>query len=134
LLEGTVVRLRIAFSQQATHALFAMGWIVAALGLLLSFWGIATFHRAHTSMFPYATANALVQGGPYRFTRNPMYIGATVSYTGVAIAMNVLWPILLVPVVLWLLSRFVIQVEERYLGERFGDAYADYRRRVRRWM
>lgn len=133
-LEGAVVRIRLASTAPAIRALSTIGWTIALLGLALSLWGIATFHQAHTTMFPFERANALVERGPYRFTRNPMYVGGAVSYLGIAIAMNVVWPILLLPLVLWSLYSFVIRIEEKYLGELFGDAYTDYRRRVRRWI
>ena len=110
------------------------GWAIAILGLIFSFWGILTFQRAHTPMFPYGTAKRVVQNGPYRFTRNPMYVGGAITYVGIALAMNVIWPIVLLPLVLWSLFVFVISEEEKYLGELFGDDYAAYKRRVRRWI
>lgn len=116
------------------RTLASVGWGIALLGLLFSLWGIVTFQREHTPMFPYGRAQRVVQSGPYRFTRNPMYVGGVLSYVGIAVAMNVGWPILLLPLVLWGLFVFVIRAEERYLGELFGDEYAAYRRRVRRWI
>ena len=115
-------------------ALTLAGWTIAALGLVFSLWGVFTFQRAHTPMFPYGTAKRVVQTGPYRFTRNPMYIGGVITYVGIALAMNVIWPIVLLPLVLWALFIFVIRQEEKYLGELFGGEYAAYRRRVRRWL
>ena len=110
------------------------GWLVALLGFLVSLWGIATFGAACTTMFPFDPATQLVQAGPYRFTRNPMYVGGVVTYAGIAIAMNVVWPLILLPIVIANLYYFVIRAEERYLAERFGDAYVQYCRRVRRWL
>jgi protein-S-isoprenylcysteine O-methyltransferase Ste14 len=82
-------------------------------------------------MFPAAT---LVQHGPYRFSRNPMYVGLTLSYIGLALTLNTWWPLVLLPLVLLLLFRLVVQKEERHLSEKFGEAYEAYCRRVRRWV
>ena len=125
---------RIEIATPAPRWLGAAGWTVALLGLAFSLSGIATFGAAGTTMFPFEPARRLVMGGPYRFTRNPMYVGGVISYIGVAVAMNVAWPLLLLPLVILTLYWFVIRAEERYLLEMFGDAYAEYRARVRRWL
>jgi protein-S-isoprenylcysteine O-methyltransferase Ste14 len=85
-------------------------------------------------MFPFEPATRVVREGPYRFTRNPMYVGGTLTYIGIAIAMNVAWPLLLLPLVLWALFALVIREEERYLADAFGEDYASYRKSVRRWI
>ncbi|HMC56128.1 MAG TPA: isoprenylcysteine carboxylmethyltransferase family protein [Gemmatimonadaceae bacterium] len=121
-------------SGDTTQLLAPIGWTAAALGLALSLSGIASFQSASTPMFPFAPATRLVERGPYRFTRNPMYLGNAISYAGIAIAMNVVWPLLLLPLVMWTVSRFVIREEEKYLLATFGDEYSAYRRRVRRWL
>src|SRR5213593_2407995 len=92
-LEGAVARLRLVSAPSA--ALEWIGWTIAVAGLLVSLSGIVTFRRARTTMFPFQPATQLVQSGPYRFTRNPMYVGATLTYIGIAVAMNVGWPLLL---------------------------------------
>jgi protein-S-isoprenylcysteine O-methyltransferase Ste14 len=130
----SIVRIRIVQNDASERTLALVGWTVAILGLAFSLWGILTFQLAHTPMFPYGKATRVVQSGPYSFTRNPMYVGGAVSYIGIAIAMNMVWPIILLPLVLWGLFFFVIRQEERYLGELFGDEYADFRKRVRRWL
>lgn len=130
----SIVRIELVRSAAAEPALTTVGLLVAGLGLLFSLSGIFTFRRAHTPMFPYGRATRVVQTGPYAFTRNPMYVGGAVSYVGIAIAMNVVWPIILLPLVLWALYAFVIRMEEQYLGELFGEEYAAYRARVRRWI
>jgi protein-S-isoprenylcysteine O-methyltransferase Ste14 len=63
-----------------------------------------------------------------------MYVGGTLTYIGIAVAMNVAWPLLLLPLVLWALYVTVIREEERYLADAFGEDYASYRKRVRRWI
>ena len=112
-----------ALHSEHLDAAVLIGTAVALLGFFFSLSGILAFGRADTPMFPFKPARALVQTGPYRFTRNPMYVGAIITYVGVAIAMNVVWPIILLPLVLAGLYRFVIRVEERYLHELFGSEY-----------
>ena len=110
------------------------GLIVGVLGLALSVWGAATFRRAGTAVIPMHPATRLVTHGPYRFTRNPMYLGLTLGYVGIAIVMNVTWPLILLPGVLFALYGLVIRKEERYLADAFGEQYGTYRARVRRWI
>ncbi|HKI04807.1 MAG TPA: isoprenylcysteine carboxylmethyltransferase family protein, partial [Thermoanaerobaculia bacterium] len=95
---------------------------------------LSLFWRARTAVMPNRPASSLVLVGPYRFSRNPMYTGLTGMYLGLAFWLNALWPLLLLPLVLLLLWKAVIQNEERYLSTAFGDSYADYCRRVRRWL
>lgn len=116
----------------AIQSAVGTGAIVA--GLALMFWGLLTFVRARTTVYPNSPARRLVEYGPYRFSRNPMYVGLTVAYLGLAIEINAVWPILMLPVVLAALVRFVIRREERHLEQVFGDEYRDYRARVRRFV
>jgi protein-S-isoprenylcysteine O-methyltransferase Ste14 len=93
-----------------------------------------TFRRAKTAIIPYQPATQLVESGPYKFTRNPMYTGMTLAYLGGTALLYSLWPLLLLPVVLTALMRLVVDREEAYLGHAFGSAYDDYRSRVRRFL
>jgi protein-S-isoprenylcysteine O-methyltransferase Ste14 len=111
-----------------------VGAILAALGFVLSAWGAITFRRADTPVIPKHDATRLVTHGPYRFTRNPMYVGLTLGYIGIALVMGVTWPLILLPMVLWALYDLVIRKEERYLADAFGEDYRTYRARVRRWI
>jgi len=111
-----------------------LAWILVALGCGLVAWAIFLFRRVRTSVMPNRPAASLVFEGPYRFSRNPMYTGVTAIYVGLALWRAALWPVVLLPAVLFLLWWIVIRKEERHLAETFGDDYADYRRRVRRWL
>jgi len=93
-----------------------------------------TFRRARTTVIPGRPANALVTSGPYQVTRNPMYVSFAALYIGATLALNSWWPAVLLPVVLFVIDRFVIRSEERYLASAFPREYADYRARVRRWL
>jgi protein-S-isoprenylcysteine O-methyltransferase Ste14 len=93
-----------------------------------------TFRRARTAILPTRPASQLVDGGPYRFTRNPMYTGLTTAYVGAAALLDSVWPLLLLPLVLAALVRLVVRREEAYLRGAFGAEYAAYQARVRRWL
>jgi protein-S-isoprenylcysteine O-methyltransferase Ste14 len=104
------------------------------LGLFVGFPAVLAFRRAATSPNPWRPATALVTSGPYRFTRNPMYLGMLLLYLGGSCWGNSLWPLFFLPLVLWVMQAGVIAREESYLEERFGEAYRQYRARVRRWL
>ncbi|MFA7257829.1 MAG: isoprenylcysteine carboxylmethyltransferase family protein [Kiritimatiellales bacterium] len=93
-----------------------------------------TFRQANTSMLPARRNRALITGGPFRFTRNPLYLGLVLLYAGVCLAAAAVWPLLFLPVVVALLHWIVILPEEKYLEDRFGDDYRAYKARVRRWV
>ena len=118
----------------ASRTVSTLAWVVIAAALLLMISGVVTFRRAGTAVIPHLPASRLVQSGPYRFTRNPMYTGFTIAYLGVTVLLRSAWPLLLLPVVLALLVKLVIRREEAYLASAFGAAYDDYRARVRRWL
>jgi protein-S-isoprenylcysteine O-methyltransferase Ste14 len=112
--------------------LFASAICVAAVALSAS--SVRMFRRSRTSIVPVRPATALVVSGPYRFTRNPMYVGLAMLTFGLALFMNTWWPILLLVPVVLVVQKFVILREEAYLTRRFGDDYVAYMRRVRRWV
>ena len=111
-----------------------IGLALIVVGFALMAWGIVTFHRRGTAVYPNQPASSLVTDGPYRFTRNPMYTGMTVAYLGGSLVVGSLWPIVLLPVVLVLLVRLVVRREEAYLENAFGKNYEVYRATVRRWL
>lgn len=111
-----------------------LAWTMVALGLALTTWALTLFRLARTSVMPNQPASTLVLKGPYRFSRNPMYAGLIVAYLGLALWRAALWPVLLLPLVLFLLWWAVIRKEELHLAEAFGRDYEEYRRRVRRWL
>jgi len=76
----------------------------------------------------------MIEEGPYRLSRNPLYVGLLAFYLALALLVPTVWGLVLFPVAVLLLFRGAIRPEERFLHERFGAAYDDYTRRVRRWL
>jgi len=111
-----------------------LGAVLFVLGTIIAGWGWFTFHRAGTTRVPGQLSTALVTWGPYRVTRNPMYVGLSLAYLGEAGLLRQLWPALLLAMTLAYLSWIVIPVEEGRLREVFGATYDAYRARVRRWI
>jgi protein-S-isoprenylcysteine O-methyltransferase Ste14 len=122
------------FGPGGRPALLLAGWLPGALGLGVMLWAMLTFRRARTSLLPFRPATAMVTSGPYRFSRNPMYLGLTLLYVGLSFLTRMAWPLVMLPFALWALTALVIRREEWYLAAEFGPAYADYRKRVRRWI
>lgn len=90
--------------------------------------------RAGTNVDPTKPTTVLVTEGPFKYTRNPLYLSLTLFYVGVATLVNALWTMLLLPTVLFVINRGVIDREERYLERKFGEQYIQYKGRVRRWI
>lgn len=113
-------------------------WAVAGLavlgGLALAALAMRRFRAAGTNVPTPLPATALVTEGPYRVSRNPIYLGLTLIYLGIGIAADSIWVLGLLVPVLVVLRYGVIAREERYLERKFGRAYRDYRARVRRWL
>ena len=110
------------------------GPLVFVLALALGVWAIDTMTRAGTNVPTNRPTTAIVESGPYRFTRNPIYMGMFGGLIGLGIAFDNLWLLaMLVPFAL-VIRYGVVAREEAYLERKFGDAYRSYRRRVRRWL
>lgn len=118
----------------AARALDWIGWVLVAAGTVLTGVSITLFARARTTIIPVGRAGSLVTWGPYRFTRNPMYLAQTLLYLGFAALFGFGWTALLLPLPMAFLDRFMIPFEERRLQEVFGQTYVDYCARVRRWL
>jgi protein-S-isoprenylcysteine O-methyltransferase Ste14 len=106
--------------------------IVAAIALFA--WALREFTRAETSPRPHEPTRAIVASGPFRFTRNPIYISFTLVQLGIALLARSGWILALVLPVLLFIRVGVIAREERYLERKFGDEYVRYKRGVRRWI
>ena len=110
------------------------GGALVALGLALDVAGFVTQRRAGTDPIPFRPTTRIVDHGPYRFTRNPMYVGFTLWTLGLGMLLDSGWVLLAAPLGVLLVDRFVVIREERYLEGKFGEEYLAYKRRVRRWL
>lgn len=110
------------------------GAIVFGAGTLLAGWSWILFQRAGTTRVPGQPSTALVTHGPYRLSRNPMYVGLALAYLGEAGMLKQLAPVLLLPLTLAYLDAWVIPVEEARLHEVFGGVYDAYGAGTRRWL
>src|SRR5713226_1578076 len=111
-----------------------LGAPVFALALALAAWAIVTITRAGSNVPTNRPTTAIVESGPYRFTRNPIYLGMFGGLVGLAIAFNNLWLLMMLVPFALVIRYGVVAREEAYLGRKFGDAYRGYRLRVRRWL
>lgn len=110
------------------------GIIIAGAILGLGLWAVITMRRTGQTENPYQPSTEIVDRGPFRFTRNPMYLQMVIACVGFAILLWNFWILLLTPLCAWALQKSAILPEERYLEDKFGETYLDYKRRVRRWL
>ena len=110
------------------------GGVLFALGAIIAGWGLFLFRKSRTTTVPGRLSSKLVTWGPYRFSRNPMYVGLTLAYVGEAGILKQLWPLPFLALTLAYLHWVVIPVEEARLTQAFGAQYEQYRTEVRRWL
>jgi protein-S-isoprenylcysteine O-methyltransferase Ste14 len=108
--------------------------IGVAVSLYMDGAAMSNFSKADTPAIPFKPTEALVTTGPYRFTRNPMYVGMAALYIALALVFGLLWAFAFLPFVILVIDRQVIAREEPYLERLFGQEYLDYKKRVRRWL
>ena len=111
-----------------------IGVMCVLVSLPLALATLRVLSRAHTPVDPMKPTTALVTEGPFRYSRNPIYVALTLLYVGVALLVNVWWILLLVVPVLLVIRYGVIAREEAYLTRKFGEAYRQYTAQVRRWL
>ena len=110
------------------------GIVVIGLTSVLALWAVHAMRAVGTSPNPARPTTALTFAGPYRFTRNPMYLAFAVMSAGVTAVANALWPLLSVPFIVLVIQRVAIPAEERYLAAKFGPEYLAFKARVPRWL
>lgn len=111
-----------------------LGALLIGCGVLCAASAFLAMRRARTPVDPYSPTTAIVSKGSYRYSRNPLYLGLALLYIALAAIANMLWPLLLLPLVIGVMQRGVISREERYLENKFGGAYLQYKAKVRRWL
>lgn len=110
------------------------GAILFTIGASFAGWSLIIFNRAHTTTTPGEKSRVLVTTGPYRISRNPMYVSLTLAYLGEAGMLVQVWPLLTLLLVLAYINRVVIPLEEGILREDFKGEYIKYTESVRRWL
>jgi protein-S-isoprenylcysteine O-methyltransferase Ste14 len=110
------------------------GWPLIGGALVLNMWFLRTIRDAEVPIRTDKPVPGLTTEGPFRYSRNPSYLALTMIYAGIAVLRNSLWAILLLPAVLLVIQREVIEREERYLERTFGEEYLDYKASVHRWV
>ena len=111
-----------------------LGWALIGIGLAGFTWALAAIWGHRTTVNPYKAASNLVTHGPFRYSRNPIYVSDWFVYAGAMLLLQTAWPLLLAPLVFLVMRYLVIAHEETHLQARFGAEYRDYRMRVRRWL
>jgi protein-S-isoprenylcysteine O-methyltransferase Ste14 len=111
-----------------------VGFLLVILGFFLGIAALITFRRAGTTANPRGRVTHLVTRGIYGFTRNPIYLGFLFIVIGISLDSGTYWGILLAPILVILFNRLVIQPEEEYLAQKFGEQFMIYKEKVRRWI
>jgi protein-S-isoprenylcysteine O-methyltransferase Ste14 len=110
------------------------GALIAVFAATLFIWSIRTFDSAGTPVPGNRPTTAIVKVGPYRFSRNPIYLAFSLFQTGIALGINDAWILVTLLPAIAVMSFVVIPREERYLEAHFGEEYARYKASVRRWL
>ncbi|MDL9979043.1 methyltransferase family protein [Microbacterium sp. ASV49] len=112
----------------------SLGGALVVLFVVWNGWALFLFARHGTGLMPGQPTTTIVQTGPYRVSRNPLYVGLLALYLGLALLIPTFWGLVLFPVAVLLTLWGSILPEERFLHEQFGADYDEYARRVRRWL
>jgi len=113
---------------------FWLGLLLLVFALAFGAWGRKTMHGAGTNISPLKPAISLVTTGPYRFSRNPVYVAITLLFLSLTMLLNTWWGVILLLPVLVILHWGVVRREEHYLGTKFGEEYRAYCSSVRRYL
>lgn len=122
------------FGSPLADILFAVGCLAVAAVVAIDVSAMRTLSRAGTTVMPNKGSAHLVTGGPFSFTRNPIYLANTMLVLGIGLISGIAWFVPLAFVAAFLTQKLAIEREERHLATRFGKKYADYAKRVRRWI
>ncbi len=111
-----------------------LGGVIVALALANDIWCAATFARLKTTILPHRAATQLATSGPFRFSRNPIYVSHVAVVLGLGLLLSSPFTVLMTPLLAFALQKLSVEPEERHLGAKFGAAYRAYVARTRRWL
>ncbi len=111
-----------------------LGGVLLVGGFLLAASAVRELRRMHATPNRHQPVTVLVTSGPYRFTRNPIYLGFLLIYLGFTLLAGTLWGLILSPILIGTITQWVIHAEEQYLDEKFETEYREYAARVRQWI
>lgn len=111
-----------------------LGWVLIAGGVGLAIWAERLFSRAGTGVRPFTPSTALVATGPYRLTRNPMYLGMMLVLLGGFLLSGSIGSFLVLPVFFWWIQTRFVLPEEEHMSEHFGEDYEAFKQKTRRWL
>ncbi len=112
----------------------ALGGALVGLAAVLGAWCLLLFRRAQTSPLPFGTPRALLTSGPFRLSRNPLYVALGLVLAAFAVVLDNAWVLAFMPLLLLALDRLIVPGEETALRAGFGADYLAYCERVRRWL
>tara|TARA_Y100000590_G_C15685981_1_gene1001678 strand:- start:1550 stop:2041 length:492 start_codon:yes stop_codon:yes gene_type:complete len=110
------------------------GFLISICGIIINMWSMNKYRKYKTSSHPKHQAFKLIQDGPYKFSRNPLYLGNWMMIFGFGFGLNILWISITSFLALLVVNFFVVLPEERYMYDIFGEDYKDYSKNVRRWL
>lgn len=131
---GYGLNLLVPANEFALEIMRPIGIAIALTSLILVVAGLVTMKRAGTNVDPSKATTSIVTAGPFRFSRNPLYLSLTLLYIGAALYIPLLWTLATLPFALVVLQRGVIWREERYLEKKFGAEYMQYKNSTPRWL
>ena len=117
-----------------TLVALTLGLCLSVVAIVIARWGRRTMTAAGTNVRPTRPATTIVTSGPFRFSRNPLYVALTLLYLGLTTAVNTWWGLILLAPLLLVMHVGVVLREERYLDNKFGESYRAYRSKVRRYV
>jgi protein-S-isoprenylcysteine O-methyltransferase Ste14 len=121
-------------SQEALFFIKILGIVLFLIAAIFAAWSQILFRKAKTTTTPGERSAKIITSGPYRLSRNPMYISLTLAYIGEAGLLAQAWPLLVLPLIVAYINWIVIPLEETLLNKDFGEDYKNYCAQVRRWL
>lgn len=134
LLLAIILEISMGVNLFAWGAQLAIGVLLMSFGAGIMTWCFSLFNNMGTNLPPNMPTLTLVTEGPYRISRNPIYLGMTSLYLGICIAFDLVWGVALVVPLVYIIRTYVIDREEAYLSRKFKDEYTEFCASTRRWI